>query len=40
VLNHPTFYAGDQNINSNTFGTVASMLNSPRIVQFGMHYRF
>ncbi|HYA17361.1 MAG TPA: TonB-dependent receptor [Bryobacteraceae bacterium] len=40
VLNHPTFWVGDQNINSTTFGAVASMLNSPRIMQFGLHYRF
>ena len=40
VLNHPTFWVGDQNINSNTFGAVASMLNSPRIMQFGLKYRF
>jgi hypothetical protein len=40
VLNHPTFWVGDQNINSTTFGAVASMLNSPRIMQVALHYRF
>jgi hypothetical protein len=40
VLNHPTFWVGDQNINSTSFGAVASMLNSPRIMQFGARYRF
>ena len=40
VLNHPTFYIGDQNINSTTFGVVTSMFNVPRIMQFGLHYRF
>jgi hypothetical protein len=40
VLNHPTFNAGDQNINANNFGTVAFELNSPRILQFGAKYTF
>ena len=40
VLNHPTFWSGDQNINSNTFGVVSSMLNLPRIMQFGAKYQF
>jgi hypothetical protein len=40
VLNHPTFYIGDQNINSNTFGVVSSMFNSPRVMQFGVKYQF
>jgi hypothetical protein len=40
VLNHPTFYSGDQNITSNTFGAVTSMLNSPRVMQFGAKYQF
>ena len=29
VLNHPTFYVGDQNINSTTFGVIGSMLTTP-----------
>ena len=40
VLNHPTFYIGDQNINSTTFGVVGSMFNSPRVMQFGVRYQF
>jgi hypothetical protein len=40
ILNHPTFWVGDQSINSTTFGAVGSMLNSPRVIQFGLHYRF
>jgi hypothetical protein len=39
ALNHPSFYAGDQNINSNKFGVVGGDYGS-RIVQFGAHYRF
>jgi hypothetical protein len=37
--NHPSFYAGDQNINTPTFGVVSSTFGS-RLVQFGVHYRF
>jgi hypothetical protein len=37
--NHPSFWAGDQNINSTNFGVVASDFGS-RVVQFGLHYRF
>jgi hypothetical protein len=40
VLNHPTFWSGDQNINTPPFGLVGSMLNSPRILQIGMKYQF
>jgi len=40
VLNHATFWAGDQNINATTFGVVSSMFYTPRIVQFGLHYTF
>jgi hypothetical protein len=40
ALNHPTFWSGDQNINSTTFGVVSSMFYNPRIVQFGLHYTF
>jgi hypothetical protein len=39
VLNHPTFYSGDQNINSTTFGLIGSTFGS-RIMQFGLRYRF
>jgi len=40
ALNHATFYSGDQNINSTTFGVISSMFYSPRVVQFGLHYTF
>jgi trimeric autotransporter adhesin len=40
VLNHPSFYAGDQNINSNTFGVITSTFNPPRVMQFAASYRF
>jgi hypothetical protein len=39
ALNHTSFYAGDQNINSTTFGVVGGDYGS-RVVQFGAHYRF
>jgi hypothetical protein len=37
--NHTSFFAGDQNINSTTFGVVSSTYGA-RLVQFGVHYRF
>jgi hypothetical protein len=40
ALNHPTFWSGDQNINSTTFGVMSSVFYSPRVMQFGAHYRF
>jgi hypothetical protein len=42
ALNHPTFYVGDQNINSvsPSFGTITSMAFSPRVMEFGAHYIF
>jgi hypothetical protein len=40
ALNHATFWAGDQNINSTTFGYMSSMFYSPRVLQFGAHYKF
>jgi hypothetical protein len=40
VLNHATFYAGDQNINSTTFGVVGSTFFAPRIMEFGLLFRF
>ncbi len=40
VLNHPTFWAGDQNINSTTFGLVTSSFFSPRVMQFSLSYGF
>jgi hypothetical protein len=40
AFNHATFWAGDQNINSNTFGLMSSMFYGSRVMQFGLHYRF
>jgi hypothetical protein len=40
LLNHATFWPGDQNINSTTFGVIGSMMNSPRIMQFGLSLKF
>ena len=40
ALNHATFWSGDQNINSTTFGVIGSMFYQPRVVQFGVHYTF
>jgi hypothetical protein len=40
VLNHATFYAGDHNINSTTFGVISSMFYPARIMQFGLYLRF
>jgi hypothetical protein len=40
ALNHPTFYVGDQNINSTTFGVIGSGFYAPRQMQFALHYRF
>jgi hypothetical protein len=40
ALNHPTFWSGDQSINSTTFGVISSMFYNPRVMQFGAHYRF
>ncbi len=43
VLNHPSFYASDQNINATTFGQITSTFSTStgrREVQFGLYYRF
>ncbi len=40
ALNHATFWVGDQNINSNTFGEVSSMFFNPRVLQFGAYLKF
>lgn len=40
ALNHATFWSGDQNINSNTFGLMSSMFYNPRVVQFGAILKF
>ncbi len=40
VFNHATFWSGDQNINSTTFGVISSTFYSPRIMEFGLNLRF
>ena len=42
ALNHATFYAGDQDINSTSpgLGTIISMFYSPRVMESGAHYNF
>ena len=40
ALNHATFWSGDQNINSTTFGVVSSTFFVPRLVEFAVHYSF
>lgn len=40
VLNHSTFWAGDQSINSTSFGVMGSTFYGPRVMQFGLYYRF
>ena len=40
ALNHATFYAGNQNINSTTFGLISSMFYAPRVMQFALRYKF
>jgi hypothetical protein len=38
--NHPTFSFGDQVISSVNFGRITGTLNSARVWQFGLYYRF
>jgi hypothetical protein len=40
ILNHPTFWSGDHNINSPAFGLIGSTLTLPRIMQFGLTFSF
>ncbi len=40
ALNHPAFFAGDQNINATTFGQVTGTVNDRRVVQFSLMYAF
>lgn len=47
VLNHPTFYVGDEsalanrfNVNNTTFGVINSTFTDRRAIQFGLYYRF
>ncbi|MBV9743085.1 MAG: hypothetical protein JO099_04930, partial [Acidobacteriia bacterium] len=40
ALNHATFWSSDQNINSNTFGVITSTFYNPRVMEFGLYYKF
>jgi len=40
VLNHATFWSGDQNVNTTNFGVISSTFYAPRRMQFALYYRF
>jgi hypothetical protein len=40
VINHPTFFAGSQNINALNFGVIGSTFTLQRRMQFGLKYTF
>ena len=40
VLNHPTFWSGDQNINTTTFGVMSSSFFGSRVAEFTLTYQF
>jgi hypothetical protein len=45
LLNHPNFYAGDQSVNSTSFGRITEMYSTPdgitsRVIQFGLYFKF
>ncbi len=40
VLNHATFWSGDQDINTTTFGVMNSMFFLPRVAEFTLTYQF
>lgn len=40
ILNHPIFFVGNQNINSNTFGKITTTFTDPRVVQFAVKLSF
>ena len=40
AMNHTTFYIGDQNINSSTFGRITSTGIAPRVVQMSLRVKF
>jgi hypothetical protein len=39
-FNHPTWFVGDQSIDSTTFGRITSTFFGRRLIQFGAYYRF
>jgi hypothetical protein len=40
LTNTPSFFIGDQSINSTTFGRITSTVSDRRVLQFGLLYRF
>jgi hypothetical protein len=40
VLNHPTFFVGDQNVNGTTFGVISSTSSTARLVQMSLRFIF
>ena len=45
LLNHPNFFINDQNVNLNNFGRITQQNTAvngvgPRLIQFGLYYRF
>jgi hypothetical protein len=40
ILNHPVFFVGNQNINSNTFGKITQTLVAPRVIQLAVKINF
>ncbi len=40
VLNHPSWYVGDQTISSTQFGRITSTMYGSRIIQLGLRYLF
>jgi outer membrane receptor protein involved in Fe transport len=40
IFNHPTWFVGDQVIDSTTFGRITSTFFGRRLIQFGAYYRF
>ncbi|MCL6505876.1 MAG: TonB-dependent receptor, partial [Bryobacteraceae bacterium] len=40
IFNHPTWFVGDQDIDSTTFGRITSTFFGRRLIQFGAYYRF
>ena len=40
LLNHPNFGPPDRNIQSQTFGTITSVVAAPRVIQLVVKYYF